>query len=189
MNIIKQNAGIDMSKLDFTACVCQRTSVIDDDLIISNVRKFANTKTGFNQFIKWISKISDRNIVLSFTMEATGVYHEQLANHLHKLKKKVSILLPNTVTHFAKSLNLKSKTDNIDAVTIAMMGCERKLITWEPPKLIFKKLRALSRLCRSLKGDKTRLTNRLQQLRCSFEPISEAIQMNESNIIQLDRQI
>jgi transposase len=46
-------------------------------------------------------------------MEATGVYHESLAVHIHKLKFNVSIVLPNNMRYCAKSLNIKTKTDGV----------------------------------------------------------------------------
>ena len=57
-------------------------------------------------------------------MEATGIYYEQLAYHLNKLNKKVSVLLPNKVSHYSKSLNVKTKTDQVDAQIIAIMSCD-----------------------------------------------------------------
>jgi len=189
MNIVKQNVGIDISKKDFAVCICKRFSDPNKDPLISEIKKFDNSKTGFNQFLKWVAKNIDKNIPVYYTMEATGVYHEPLANHLHKLKKSVAILLPNTVNHFAKSLNRKSKTDEIDAVTIALMGCERKLLSWSPPKPLFKKLRSFCRLHQAIKGDKARIINRLKNLQCSHEPIREAIKMNESNIKKMDGQL
>lgn len=42
---------------------------------------FKNVKTGFNQFVKWIRKNSSKEVQITFLMEATGVYYEQLAYH------------------------------------------------------------------------------------------------------------
>ncbi|MFT6338849.1 MAG: transposase, partial [Halioglobus sp.] len=110
MILAKQSVGIDMAKLTFTACVCKRSLDCDQGLILSKVRTFANNKTGFNQFLKWVSKNIDKEIPVSFAMEATGIYYEQLAYHLHSLGKRVSVILPNKVAHFTKSLNIKTKT-------------------------------------------------------------------------------
>jgi transposase len=72
-----------------------------------------------------VSKNIDKDISVSFAMEATGIYYEQLAYHLHSLGKRVSVILANKGAHFTKSLNIKTKTDDIDAGVIAMMswGC------------------------------------------------------------------
>ena len=97
-------------------------------------------------------------------MEATGVYYENLAHHLHKLKQPVCVLLPNKVTHFAKSLNVKTKTDKVDARVIARMGAERNLSNWVPPLPLFKQLRDLTRGYSELMKEKTVFTNRLDAL-------------------------
>jgi len=61
MILAKQSVGIDMAKLTFTACVCKQSLNYEQGLILSEVRKFQNTKTGFNQFFKWVSKSIDKN--------------------------------------------------------------------------------------------------------------------------------
>ena len=52
-------------------------------------------------------------------MEATGVYYERLAYHLHKINQQVNVVLPNTCKHYFKSLNIKSKTDENDAKVLS----------------------------------------------------------------------
>lgn len=85
MDVLKQSVGIDIGKRTFTACLCKRTSNHQDQL--SEVREFGNEKKGFNQFIKWIGKTMSKGVAINYAMEATGIYYEQLAYHLHKLKK------------------------------------------------------------------------------------------------------
>lgn len=141
--IINQSIGIDISKETFTACICQRELSGEEHL--RDVIEFKNSRTGFNQFVKWSRKITQPLPEVIFVMEATGVYYENLAYHLYNLKQSVSVLLPNKVKHFGKSLNVKTKTDNVDARVIARLGVERKLSLWKPPPPIFKQLRDLTR--------------------------------------------
>ena len=68
MVLTKQSVGIDIAKLSFTACICKRSLDCDRELIFSQVRKFANNKTGFNQLMKWVSKNTDKKIPVSFAM-------------------------------------------------------------------------------------------------------------------------
>lgn len=187
MIILKQSVGIDIAKLTFTACICMRYT--DQTQKISEVREFKNNKTGFNQLIKWVAKLIDKNAKVFYAMEATGIYYEPLAYHLHKLHKPVAVILPNRVVYFSKSLNIKDKTDDIDARTIALMSCERRLSDWTPPSAVFKKLRAVTRLHKSLLHDKTQNTNRLQQLECGFEPVKLTLRMLKLNIKTLDKQL
>lgn len=185
--VTKQSVGIDIAKKTFTACVCKQFSDQTKDL--SEVRKFNNNKTGYNQFLKWVSKNTIKNLEVPFSMEATGIYYEQLAYHLHKLNKRVSVLLPNKVVHFSKSLNVKSKTDDIDAKVIAMMGCERLLFQWTPPSQLFKKLRSICRLHKTLQDDKTQATNRLKQLKCGYEPLKEGLKIHRATIKRINKQL
>ena len=67
-------------------------------------------------------------------MEATGVYYEELAYFLADHQAAVaSALLPNKVKHFARSTELKSKTDQLDARLLARLGLERALPAWQLP--------------------------------------------------------
>ena len=187
MDIIKQSVGIDISKRSFTACVGKRT--LEGTYELSKVLEFSNDKKGFNQFVKWVGKTMTKGLEISFAMEATGIYFEQLAYHLTRLKKNVSVLLPNKVSHYGKSLNVKSKTDIVDAKVITMLSCDRNLAKWSPPSPLFKKLRAICRLYKTLQDDKTQTTNRLKQILWGYEPLREAVRIHKSNIKRIDKEL
>lgn len=159
-NIIKQCVGIDISKASFTACVCGK--LLSGEVLTSPVENFENSKHGFNQFIRWSRKTTDPSVEALYLMEATGIYYEGIAYHLHKLNLPVSVILPNKVKHYAKSLNIKTKTDIVDARLIAHMGSERQLPHWHPPSAIFKQLRDLTRLYTDLKKERTVYLNRIE---------------------------
>ncbi len=187
MVLRKQSVGIDMAKLSFVACVCKSQEL--DGLILSDAKTFTNDKKGFNQFLKWVNKHIDKKVPVIYAMEATGIYYEELAYHLHKIGKRVSVLLPNKVAHFIKSLNIKSKTDDIDAGAIAIMSCERKLHEWTPPLPLFKKLRSLTRAYQSLQGDKIQTVNRLRQIECGYEPVAEVVKIHKKNIKNIEKDL
>lgn len=187
MDITRQCVGIDIAKRSFTACLGKRN--VDGSYDLSKVKEFSNDKKGYNQLTKWVGKTMMKDLELSFAMEATGIYFEQLAYHLFNLKKNVSVLLPNKVSHYGKSLNVKSKTDIVDAKVIAMLGCDRKLAKWVPPSPLFKKLRAVCRLYQTLQNDKTQATNRLKQLMCGYDPLAEAIRIHKASVKRLDKEL
>jgi transposase len=155
--IIKECVGIDISKLDFVCVYAKETT--KGDLLYSKSIKFPNNKTGFNQLLKWYRKNSNKSMDVLFLMEATGVYYESLAYHLHRLGKSVIVVLPNKSKHFTKSLNVKTKTDSVDAKVLSQFGIERKQKIWEPPLTILKTLREYTRLLSSLKRQKMALEN------------------------------
>ena len=186
-NFTHQCVGIDISKLSFTACVCKRQ--LAGQQSTNDVVEFENNKRGFNQFVKWSRKNTEISIPAVYAMEATGIYYESLAYHLSRLNLQVSVILPNKVKHFSKSLNIKTKTDIVDARIIGKMGVERTLELWEPPDPIFKKLRSLTRLYTDLKKEKTTFTNRLDSCKSGESPLLFIVNSNKTIIKGIELQI
>lgn len=118
-SILKQCCGVDVSKDKFDT----HFSTLDSNLQIKTVshRQFDNTNTGFKQFSAWIKKRQNEEVCFIINMEATGVYHEQLAWYLHGKEYSVSIMLPNRSKHFLKALGYESKNDKIDAQGLAQI--------------------------------------------------------------------
>jgi len=183
----KQCVGTDISKANFSALICSKSST--DALSYSVSKKFGNDKKGFNQFTRWVAKESDKDIPLVFLMEATGVYHEALANHLHKIGKTIHVILPNTSKNYFRSLNIKTKTDDVDARILAQFGVERKHKEWQPPKKIYKEMRDLSRYRIQLQEQKTALMNIAHSKEYSHEVSSEIKKSNKRLIRILDKEI
>jgi len=169
--LLKQCVGIDISKLTFTACVCRK--FITGKQEFSNVETFTNNKKGFNQLIKWSRKITRPGLLpVVFLMEATGVYYESLAYRLHMLELPVCVLLPNKVNHYAKSLNVKTKTDAVDARIISQMGIEQSHSLWTPSSPIYKELKQMTRYYSALKKEHSQISNHLEALLCGERPSS-----------------
>lgn len=186
-NIIKQCVGIDISKASFTACICRKLG--SGDFILSPVENFENSKHGFNRLIKWSRKTTDPSINTSFLMEATGIYYEGIAYHLHRLNQPISVILSNKVKHYAKSLNVKTKTDIVDARVIAQMGAERSLPNWTPPPTILKQLRDITRLYTDLKNQRTVYLNRLESENAAEVILPFVIKSNRAILKELEEQI
>jgi len=173
-SITKQAVGIDISKDTFD--VSFLVSSIDLKRHLSRgTRKFNNTAKGIVSFHDWVLKKAKNGVDLVFAMEATGVYHEHLAHFLYKNDYHVSVLLPNQVKAFARSLNQHSKTDNIDAVVIARMAIERDLDAWQAASDMQSHLRSLTRERQELLDQKTRLNNRLHAYQHSHQPSKSSI--------------
>lgn len=185
--IVQQSVGIDISKDSFTCCVCKR----DDEmtLIFSEVSEFKNEKTGFNRFVKWVRKQTEKGIPVNYVMEATGVYYEPLAYHLNNIKQVIHVALPSKVKHYFKSLNVKTKTDINDARIIARFGSERKLSKWKPPSPIYLSLRDLTRMYEQLQVQKTAFTNMLHSKNYSNEVNKFVLKSNKSIISSIEKQL
>ncbi|UMY65615.1 MULTISPECIES: IS110 family transposase [unclassified Flavobacterium] len=187
MSIVKQSVGIDISKSTFTACHCQQDS--KGALVFSKSVDFSNDKTGFNQFTRWVRSVSTPESELVFLMEATGVYYEALAYHLYKIKKTVHVVLPNTSSHYFSSLNVKTKTDHLDAKVLSQFGVERKHRTWVPPSPVLRGLRNLTRYYVQLQEQRTALGNIKHSKENSFEVQQFIFRSNQKLIKEIDKQI
>jgi len=192
--IIKQNLGIDVSKNDFKVCLFFMDSF--GIKVIKGSRKFKNTLEGFKRLANWCDKKKIEELAFHVCLEATGIYHENLTYYLHDLGYKISVVLPNKTSAYAKSLNLKSKTDDIDARMLGQMGIERSLQAWKPgsPNML-----TLKQLCRErtmLLTEKTAMTNRLHALKYAYnsdkrmmQRIKQMINTFEKQIAQVEKQI
>jgi transposase len=188
-NIIHQSVGIDMSQNDFHACFYQK-SLRGKMKRKGKVRVFKNTPTGFKNLIAWIEKMRDSSSVgVTIVMEATGVYHEQLAYFAHEKAYRLSVLLPNKVKYFAKSLNILSKTDAIDAQVIARIGVERPLRSWSPMSPLMRDLKALSRQRQAFIKQKTALTNQLHADERRAKPVRNNIKRGRKMIGMYKKEI
>lgn len=185
--IIKQSIGIDCSKDSFHATMCSMT--IFQEVFFTEVHRYPNNRTGFNQLLKWARQNRQKSVPTIFIMEATGVYYEQLAHHLHKVKQSVVVVLPNKVKNYIKSLNVKTKNDFVDARAIAQIGAERKFGLWEPPTPLFLELRQLTRLHEQLQCQKVSLQNMLHSKEFSHGANSFVLRTNKQVIKTIEKQI
>lgn len=185
--ITKQHIGIDMSKADFRACIMQRFNT--DQSRVKASRNFKNTLKGYKTFENWVlSKVSSE-LPISFSLEATGVYHENLTYYLYEKKYVVNVLLANTVKAYLKSLNVKTKTDKSDAKCIAQMGIERNLRPWHPVSSQMRQLKQLTRERGNIQKDKTALKNQLHALKSAHLPSKEVLKLIQQRIKLLEKQV
>lgn len=150
---VKNSLGVDISsdKWDFNM------SVIDQEQRVKtrSTKKFKITEIASVE--EWIEKKREKDIPLTITMEATGVYYEELAWRLHLNGYRVSVILPNKGKRYLESLGLKSKNDKIDAMGLAQMGAERSLAEWKPVSEEIYSLRLLTRHHESIQEERGRL--------------------------------
>ena len=179
--------GIDVAKLDLKVCFSQEFSGRQIKVIGS--RTFPNTKAGFAALLVWIKQKRDTTIALSLTLEATGVYYENLAYFFHENKYSVHVVLPNVAKQFIKSHNVKSKTDGLDAQMLALLGLERELRLWQPARLAIRQLKALTRERVAIIEQRTALLNRIEALTCAHDPNKDTIKRLRKVIELLDKQV
>lgn len=173
--------GLDMAKDDFKGCI--QSEQPDREIKIKGSRTFKNTPGGYAKLLEWTHKrIKPFHDSILFVMEATGVYYENLAYYLYENNQQVSVLLPNKVKYFAKSLNIVSKTDKIDARIIAQIGIERKLECWKPMFPEYRNLKALNRKRLSLDKARKRARSQLHAMNHAHDTHESVIQITQKQI-------
>jgi transposase len=184
--ILKQVAGIDVAQKELVVCIGR----IDDDWNIElyGQKTFANTPKGFIALLDWAQKLTTTEISLGFVMEATGVYHEGLAYYLDDQGQALSIVLPNKISAYFKSLEVKTITDKTASQTIAQFGLERKLENWKPPHPLYKKLRQLTRERDQIVQERTVVKNQLHAEQSEALPHKKSIARIKQRIALLDKQ-
>ena len=107
--IVKQVAAIDV---DQKLLVTTLGRMYDDwSPELYTQKTFANTQKGFEALLSWVKKNSDAEIRVRFVMEATGVYHESIAYFLDDNKEEVTVVLPNKISNYMRTLEVKTITD------------------------------------------------------------------------------
>ncbi len=184
--LVKQVAGIDVAQNEL---VVQLGRMYDDwtpELYAS--KTFANTPKGFEALVAWVKKLTDPEVSLRYVMEATGVYHESLAYYLEENSHEVSIVLPNKISNYMRTLEKKTVTDKTSGEAIALFGLERKLEQWSRPKGIYKVLRQLTRERSQLIEMRTMCKNQLHAEQTEAQPNKKSISRVKKRISVLDKQ-
>jgi transposase len=184
--IVKQVAGIDVAQKELVVCLGRMHDDWTPELYAS--KTFANTARGFESFVEWVKKLTEVSVPVRFVMEATGVYHESLAYYLDEQEIEVSIVLPNKISNYARSLEVKTVTDKTASEAIALFGLERKIDRWSRPNGLFKKLRQLTRERGQLIDERTVLKNQLHAEQTEAEPYTKSIVRIKKRITLLDSQ-
>jgi transposase len=184
--IVKQDVGIDVSQKELVVCLGK----MYDDWVPELVshKTFVNSIKGFTDMVKWVNKLTDAAIPVRYVMEATGVYHESLAYFLDEQNLEVSIVLPNKISNYSRTLDIKTVTDKTASEAIAQFGLERKLDQWHRPKELYKKMKQLTRERCQLVDERTVLKNQLHADMAEAEPNKRSIERTKKRIVLLDKQ-
>lgn len=180
---LKQSVGLDVSSREFKAAF----DVMDlqQHIKVKATHSFENGPDGFKELDRWVQKHSDPAVPITFTMEATGVYYENLAWYLYQKGYTVSVVLPNKARKYMQSLGIKSKNDKIDAKGLAQMGAQQQLKPWKPVSEQLLKLRHLTRHLESLQQLSTVVGNQAHALahsRVSSKVVEKHLRQSKKSI-------
>ena len=147
MQSIRTLAGIDVSASTLAAGRWRDGAIAE--------RRFTNDAPGHRELIAWLGKQT------RVCLEATGVYHLQLALALSAAGIEVMVINPLVAKDFAASLARRSKTDRVDAMSLLEYVRRMEFRRWEPPTQAVLELRELSRRLTELVHQSVDEKNRL----------------------------
>lgn len=124
--------GIDVSKAKLDCCIYPQG--------LTGKRKnkvFPNVKNGFAKLREWLTGLGADLSQTTVVMEATSVYHENLAYDLYDAGLKVCIANPARVRAFARSLsmlNMRSTASQVrvDSEALVRYAMTAALEFWQP---------------------------------------------------------
>ena len=184
----KLSIGIDVDKHSLKVCIVFQDLSMNRK--VKGSRTFKNTKQGLKELLGWVEKKTKTiSSEVSFVLEATGTYHEQLTYFLYEQNQTVHVVLSLQAKRYMQSIGHRSKNDKMDAKGLAMMGCERKLDSWQPASEHLLELRSLTRLIESLKVQKTAFQNHLEAYKHAKVVHSLSVSATKKMVAELEKQI
>jgi transposase len=100
-----------------------------------------NVSAGFAELKLWLDK--QEVTELHVCMEATGTYWESVAEFLADAGYTVSVVNPAQIKAYGASLQVRTKTDAVDARLIAEFCATQSPAPWQAPSASIRELRAL----------------------------------------------
>lgn len=182
--------GIDVSKAKIDCCIFPSGLTGK-----RKTKRFDNAQSGFVKLVKWLTELDVNLSDTRAVMEATSVYHENLAHFLYDMELTICIANPARVRAFAKGLSMLNKTDKADSEALVYYANTVKLATWQPEKENVRILKALINRYAVLEEDLQREKNRLEKAQSTqtvpqvLLSINIRIQQLEQEIIRLDETI
>lgn len=176
--VLKQVLGADVAQNELVVTLGRMFDDLTIDLYAHKV--FRNTEKGILALMDWVKKLTDPEVDVRFVMEATGVYHQKFAFCLYAQNHEVSIVLPNKISNYMRTLENKTITDKSCSEAITQFGLERKLDRWHNPKKIYQSLQQLTRERDQIVMERVMIKNQLHAEQAEAEPNERSLErLNE----------
>lgn len=151
----------------------------------SNPQTIANTPAGHAQLAKKLGKLPGAVVCV----EATGAYHLDLSIALHDAGIKLMVVNPKASHNFAKALMKNSKTDTVDANTLAEYAERMDFVPWPRPTDETLTLRCFARRINALANLKANAKNQLHALSATAQTPKAVLRDAKLGIAQLEKRI
>lgn len=148
-------------------------------------QKFTNTPADRARLVKKL--VSLPGIIVC--LEATGVYHFDLSIALHDAGVALMVVNPKSSHNFAKVLMKNSKTDAVDADTLAQYAERMDFVAWTRPSDEKIALRSFARRIDALTRQKAAAKNNCHALSASQETPKAVLRDVKLAISQLEKRI
>jgi transposase len=142
---------------------------------------FENNASGIEACLGWVTRHAAQPV--HACLEATGPYAQMLAEALFDAGHTVSLINPARSRAFADSLGVRTKTDAVDARTLARLCAGLKPEPWTPAP---KSVRELQELVRRLDALLEMHTQEANRLAVAHEAVRASV---KESIAFLDRAI
>lgn len=175
-------AGVDVAKAELVVCV---------DRGSANVQSIANEAQAIAQWLESIPTCS------AVAMESSGPYHQLLAQMAYAAGMRVYVLNARDVHLYAKALNVRGKTDSLDAMVIARYVREHLeyLKAWRPCTGVSEQLQRVLDRRSTLTQQRVRIRLSLRSMvqldavACQLdEAIGQALEQIDGLLMQLVKQ-
>ena len=171
-------AGIDVGAEELVLVIRKNSKSL-------NPQTFSNLPGDRTRLVNKLAKLSGIIVCL----EATGIYHFDLSLALHDAGVLLMVINPKASHNFAKVLMKNSKTDAVDANTLAEYAERMTFVAWTRPGNEKIALRSFARRIHSLTTQKTAAKNHLHALTATAETPKAVLKDANLAINQLEKRI
>jgi transposase len=158
--------GADVAKLTFDAALLRPGQHYPSTPLREvPAATFARSIEGVDEFLSWVAgQVAQVSSPLSVrvVMEATGIFSEELTGWINERCPAwaPAIVNPRQTSAYLDSMQLRNKTDRVEARGLAFFGADRRPAPYEALSPERRELRALSRSRDDLVAEKVREHNR-----------------------------
>jgi len=184
--VLKEVSGIDVAQKELVVSMGRLYENLDIEIIAYKV--FKNTDHGIKSLIEWVADNSTNAGTVRYVMEATGVYHEKLAYNLNECGFDLSIVLPNKISIFFRTLDINTITDKTASQAIMRFGLERQLDSWNRPNEAYRQHKQLTRERDQIVDQRSMVKNQLHAEKIEALPNEKSLKRIAERIKFLNKQ-
>ena len=148
-----------------------------------SLKTYDNDPAGFARLIKTIASLAAPRA----TMEATGVYHLDLAFALREAGVPVMVVNPRQAKRFVEARARNTQTDQVDAVELAEFGQRMTFVPWQAPSPTVMALHRLGRAISTLTKQRTATLNRQHAAQATAQTPKSILKLHAQTLKFIDK--